>query len=199
MFKKIAISTIALVAFSAQADTYGGIEGGLGFVDTNAASTAQSLANLAGSTVTYTSDRGAFVGRAFISYDVNSTVAVEIGGFATTNASNTYVLSGVSAKENYSATGVDTSAVLKIADTGFFGKLGMHYSQAKGNASATNGITTYRSSGDASGSGLMAGIGYQAKLSEGVFWRTTYSYYDKVGGVSGANINLFSLGIVKKF
>ena len=199
MFKKTIISSFVMIAFGAQAETFVGMEGGYGLVDTNARATAQTIANAAGQTVSYVSDRGLFTGRLFISYDLNPAVAIEVGGFTTTSATNTYTLSGASAIENFSASGLDASAVFKMAETGLFGKAGFHYSRASADASVRIGTTTYSAAGSLSGSGLVAGVGYQAKLSEDTFWRTSYTYYNNIGGISSANVNLFSVGILKKF
>lgn len=199
MIKLIIIPVLAAFSISANADTYGGIEGGFASVKTDAQATAQTIANLSGSTVTYTYDKGVYVGRAFISQDINDKIAIEVGGFVSSATTNTYVLSGASAREDYSATGLDASAVFKLADTGLFTKAGFHYSQASGSSSVSIGGATYAAKGDSSGAGLLLGIGYQAKLSEDTYWRTTYSYYDRIAGLSGVNINLLTIGILKKF
>jgi hypothetical protein len=199
MIKIIIMPILAALSLSANADTYGGIEGGFASVKTNAQATAQTIANLSGSAVTYTYDKGVYVGRAYISRDLDDKIAIEVGGFVSSAATNTYVLSGASALEDYSATGLDVSTVFKLADTGIFTKAGFHYSQASGSTSVSIGGATYAAKGDSSGAGLLVGIGYQAKLSEDTYWRTTYSYYDRIGGLSGVNINLLTIGILKKF
>jgi hypothetical protein len=199
MIKLILLPVLASLSLSANADTYGGIEGGFASVKTNAPATAQTISNLSGSTTTYTYDKGVYVGRAYISRDLGDNVAIEVGGFVSSATTNTYVLSSASAREDYSANGLDASAVFKLADTGIFTKAGFHYSQASGSTSVSIGGATYAAKGDSSGAGLLVGIGYQAKLSEDTYWRTTYSYYDRIGGLSGVNINLLTIGMLKKF
>jgi len=202
MKKLLTIMSIVLFSSVANAENYAGIDGGYGFVDLKAKDTAQTLANLSGSTVTYTYDRAAITGRLYFGFDIAEHLVVEIGYFASANASAKYTISGASATENYSSSGIDAGFVYKPSDEGVFFKAGFHSSKVDGDASITIGGTTYNiASTSKSGTGLMGGIGYEEKMSgsSGLKGRVGWTYYNKVGGVSDANVNLIYLGLVKSF
>jgi len=203
MKKNVALLPIALLACSiASAENYAGVEGGYGFIDIKAAQTAQTLANLSGRTVSYTYDKAAITGRMFFGFEVTENLALEVGYFTSANASAKYTISSASASENYSMSGFDGALVFRPKEEGVFFKAGFHNSTITGDASLTINGTTYNISGNASsGTGLMGGIGYEEKVrdSKDLKWRAGWSYYNKVGGVSDANVNLLYLGIAKGF
>lgn len=198
------IASIALIACSgySHAQYYAGVDGGYGFVDIKAKQTAQTLANLSGSTVKYTYDKAALSGRFFLGMDVAENLAVELGYFMSANASATYTISGASATENYSTSGFDAGLVFKPSANGLFLKAGFHRSEVSGDASVKIGNTTYNIAANSkSGTGLVAGIGYEAQFNNtpDMKWRMGWSHYNKVGGVSDANVNLLYIGLLKKF
>lgn len=200
--KKSFVALAFISSTCAFAGNYVGAEAGYGFVDIKAEQTAQTIANLSGQTVRVVYDKAGFTGRGYFGIGIDQNIAVEIGYFATANLTATYTLSGASAKENYSASGLDASLVFKPAEEGVFFKVGMHNSKVTGDASITVGGTTYNVNGTTkSGTGLLGGIGYEAKLanSPDVSWRAGWTYYNKIGGLSDANVNLFYAGIQKKF
>ena len=90
-----------------------GIEGGLTYADMRAEETAQTLANLSGSTVTYTYDEATWVGRFFADYSLSNELSIEAGFFLTGSLDATYTISGASATESYDARGVDMALVAK--------------------------------------------------------------------------------------
>jgi hypothetical protein len=202
MKKLLTILSAVFFSSFANAENYVGADGGYGYVDIKAGQTAQTLANLSGSTVSYTYDRGALTGRLYFGFGLAENIAVELGYFASANATAEYTISGASATENYSANGFDAGLVYKPSEDGVFFKAGFHSSTVEGDGSVTIGGTTYSvTSISKSGTGMMVGIGYESKMSgaSGLKSRVGWSYYNKVGGVSDVNINLIYLGLVKGF
>lgn len=200
--KKLFLAIAITGSTSAFSGNYAGLEGGYGFVDIKAKQTAQTLANLSGRTVTYTYDKATFSGRAYFGFSVMENASVEVGYFQTSNLNATYTITGASAKESYSANGIDASLVYKPTPEGVFFKGGFHTSKISGDGSLTIGGTTYNiASTSKSGTGLLAGIGYEGKFgnSQDVNWRAGWSHYNKVGGLSDANVNLIYVGISKNF
>jgi len=186
----------------AGAQSFMGIEGGYAYIDTAAKDTAQSLANSTGRTVSYTQDRGAMLGRVFGGYDFDKIFGFEIGAFASGNAANNYAFSGttVTAKEEYKVTGFDGALRIKFQDTGLFAKIGAHSSTVSAGASVSiNGATYAAANSSKSGTGYLAGLGYETPLSNDLFYRVTAYYYNALGGLSDANASLVTVGIVKKF
>ncbi len=166
-----------------------GIEGGLAFADMRAQETAQSLANLSGSTVSYTYDEGTWIGRFFVDYPLADEMSLEVGYFITGSLDATYTISGDSASESYDANGIDFSAVFKQDD--MFFKAGMHSSELNGNASLTIGGTTYNISDTISGSGFLVGGGYE---QDGT--RIGLTYYSDLGGDGDSDMTSLTYGIL---
>ena len=165
-----------------------GVEGGLLWADIRAEETAQTLANLSGSTVTYTYDEATWAGRVFADYDLSTETALEVGFFFTGSLDATYTISGASATEGYDATGVDVAAVFK--SDGLYFKAGMHRSELNGVASLTIGGTTYNVSETISGNGFLIGGGIEADGS-----RIGYTYYSDVGGDSNSDMSMITYGV----
>ena len=132
-----------------------GIDIGYGFLDIGAEDTAQTIANLSGSTTTVTYDTGAFVGRIYGDFKIAESIYLDVGFFQTGDVDANYTLSGATASESYSANGFDISAVLKENEEGFFIKAGAHSSTVDGNASVTISGTTYAANAAASGTGFV--------------------------------------------
>ena len=135
--------TLIAGASLASAENYVGADGGYGFVDIKAEQTAQTLANISGSTVNVVYDRGALSGRLYFGFGLAENIAVELGYFASANATAKYTISGASATENYSANGFDAGLVYKPSEDGVFFKAGFHSSTVEGDGSVTIGGTTY--------------------------------------------------------
>lgn len=173
-----------------QGEVGGGIDIGFGYVDIGAKDTAQTIANLAGSTVTYTYDSGAFAGRFYIDYGITDQLLIEAGYFQSGNIDAKYTLSGVTVTESYSVNGFDLSAVIKPSDQGIFFKGGFHSSDIQGNASIRISGTTYAAKATASGTGYLVGAGYD--FSEN--YRIGYTYYSNIGGDSNADVGLAYIG-----
>ena len=171
-----------------------GVEAGYGFADLGAQETAQELANLSGSTVTYTYDKADVMGRIYGQYGINKTLSAEVGYFKSSTLDATYTISGASAKESYDVSGFDLSAVYQ-ADGGIYGKAGIHNSEINGAASVTIGGTTYAAGATASGTGFLVGGGYEGKIDSNMSWTVGITYYDSVGGVSGSDVTFVAAGL----
>ena len=78
--KKLIIGIFALVLFQSQSLKAEegkfriGVEAGYAYADLGADKTAQELANLAGTTVTYTYDKADLMGRIYGQYGINETL-----------------------------------------------------------------------------------------------------------------------------
>ena len=212
--KNLLIATAVISAFASTSATaadenkstsgiYGGIDIGYGRVNTGAADTAQALANLAGETVTYSYDKGVGVGRIFLGYTINENISTEIAYFTSTKLDVNYSSAHGVANENAKANGGDISVLLRpSASTGLnnaFLRLGAQYSKVDGSASlayTSDGTTTiYTANGNETGTGFLIGAGYDAPINKNTSARVSYTYIDNLGGISGANVNLFSAGL----
>jgi len=185
---------------------YLGLEAGYADADTGADETAQYLSNLVGQTVSYSYDDSAGVGRIFMGYELDRSIAFEVGVFATGDSENTYSTSGGagtgSAVEDFSAKGLDVSFIFKPTETGLFARLGGHYSEVDSTAAVTFGSYNYSLSASGwsneSGSGLLGGLGYDYDIGENntMTLRASYTYYNSLGGISGADMHTFNIGIL---
>ena len=191
----LVISLIAMPAFSLAQTNVGktkfGIDGGYVFADLDAKNTAQSIANITGSTTTVTYDKATWALRPFISYGFTQLVSGEIGFFYTGDLDASYrTASGVTASESYNAFGLDLSAVY-TAQGGLFGKAGLTYGQVNGNNSVrlSNGSSA-SVSGYSYGYGTLVGIGYEAPSGT----RVGYTFYNDVGNLKGADFGMLYIG-----
>ena len=185
-------SLLIILCSSAKADEISlGVDVGWGYLDIGADDTAQTIANLSGSTVTATYDTGAFFGRIYGEYKIADSTYLDVGLFTTGDVTAKYTLSGATASESYSANGFDVSAVIKENDdAGLFVKGGMHSSTIDGNANVTIGGTTYAAQATASGTGFLVGGGYD--YVDGT--RAGISFYSNLGGDSAADVWLIYVG-----
>ena len=188
--KFVTILIFSLFSFSnANSEIKFGIEGGLTYADMRAEETAQTLANLSGSTVTYSYDEATWIGRFFADYSLSNDLSLEAGFFLTGSLDATYTISGASATESYDARGVDMALVAK-QDELFF-KVGMHSSELQGQASLTIGGTKYSVSETISGSGFLVGGGLQLDES-----RVGITYYSDLGGDSDSDMTSLYYGVM---
>jgi hypothetical protein len=167
-----------------------GIDAGYGFVDIGAEETGQTIANISGSTVLASYDRGAIVGRIYFDYGVSDEILFEAGYFQSGDIEAKYTLSGASATESYSVNGFDIAAVYTPDNSGYFFKGGFHSSEISGNASITISGTTYAAKATASGGGFLIGGGFDYGDSS----RVGYTYYANIGGDKEADVGLFYYG-----
>lgn len=168
-----------------------GIDVGYGFLDVGAEDTAQAIADIAGSTVTYEADTGAFLGRLYGDIEIVDSLYIDIGYFLTGSIDAKYTLSGVTATEAYSANGVDASIVFKEGDEeGFFIKGGLHSSTVDGAVAIIISGTTYEANAAASGTGFLFGGGYDFADNS----RAGFTYYSDLGGLSKADLGYIYYG-----
>ena len=173
-----------------------GIDAGGLWADIKADQTAQDLANLTRNTVTYSYDKAAVAGRLYMDYGITKAVAVELGFFQSGDLNATYSIPTASAKEAYSVQGFDLTAVYQPDSTGLFGKAGIHHSKIDWKGSLTLGSTTYNLPGtNESGTGWLAGLGYEQKLDEKMSYRLGFTYMKDAGGVSGADLKFIYVGL----
>lgn len=187
----IIITTLLLSSplFAKEGEMGFGVDVGFGFADIGAKDTAQTIANLAGSTVTYSYDYGAVAGRLYLDYGISDDLLFEAGYFQSGDIDAKYTLSGTTVTESYSVNGFDIAAVYAPSNEGYFFKGGFHSSEIRGNASITISGTTYAANATASGGGFLIGGGYDYGGS-----RFGYTYYANVGGDSDANVGLLYYG-----
>jgi hypothetical protein len=180
--KKFLLASVisSLAVTPAVADVYFGAEGGLGFADLGAEKTAQTLANLIGSTVTYTEDQAAIFGRFYGGVPLADSLAIEVGYFFTGDLDATYTSSSVTATENASASGFDIAMVYSEENSPWYVKAGIHSSKVEAAASLTISGTTYSAAGDYSGTGPLFGAGYKF---DG--WYLGATMYSDIGGADG--------------
>ncbi len=193
----MATALLALTVSANAQSSYFGIEGGAAFADIKADETAQYLANASGRTTSYTYDKATGVARIYYGTNVAKNVDVEIGYFATGDLKASYSNSLGTANEKYNAKGLDLSVVYRPETTGLFFKAGAHQSKIDGNARVTIGSYSAAAGGSESGAGLLFGVGYDAKLSNDLYWHTGLTHMNKVAGE--INVNVVTLGISKKF
>jgi hypothetical protein len=181
------------------ADVYFGLDGGFAQADLKAEQTAQRLATLSGSTVTYSYDKSTGYLRGYVGFPVVENIFIEGGYFNTGSLDATYTISGSSATESYDASGFDLMAVYRGGDLkkgGFYGRGGLHFSELSGAATVTIGGTTYNiASMSASGTGGVLGLGYELeKNAEGAGIRLGVDAYTGIGGLDDADFTLFYIG-----
>jgi len=207
LIKVLTLTTLLPMATIVDADNkfYGGIELGYANADTGAAETSQYLANLIGQTVSYTYEDSAAIGRIFLGYDIDKSTALEVGYFATGDTENTYTTAGVggtgSAVEDFSVSGVDMSVIFRPSEKGLFLRVGGHYSEVKSTASVAFGGVGYSLTGSGWatewGTGLLGGLGYDYAMKDSdMKIRGSYTYYNGLGGVSGANMHTLNVGLL---
>ena len=190
-FKVITIFLILITSsvFADNKTTNFGIDLGWGFIDIGAADTAQNIANISNSTVTYTQDSGSWVGRIYGDFELTENLYGEIGYFLSGEVNAKYTLSGATASEAYSVNGLDFAGVYKD-ESGFFVKGGIHSSTVDGQANITINGTTYAANAASSGIGYLFGIGLD--LEDGS--RYGYSFYSSLGGLDEADIGIIYYG-----
>jgi hypothetical protein len=188
------ISLIILPSVSFAKDQVGqynfGIDAGYAFADIGAPDRAQRIANVTGSTTTYTYDKAAWMLRPFVSYGFTNEVSGELGFFFSNSLNASYrTASGITASESYRVFGFDLAGVYTFP-VGIFLKAGLHESQINGDRSISlsNGASA-SASGYSYGANGLFGVGYE---KDG--YRVGYTYYNNIGNASGANVGFLYVG-----
>jgi len=164
-----------------------GVDGGLTYADMKAQETAQQIANISGSAVTYTYDEATWAGRIYGDYGLSEDMNIEIGWMVTGSLDATYTLSGASATESYTMSVFDAS--LKFGAP-FFGKVGIHQSTLNGAATITIGGTEYDIADSITGTGWLVGGGMEVDNT-----RYGVTYIANVGGDSDSSTAFGYYGI----
>ena len=151
-----------------------GVDGGFTYADIKAEETAQEIANLSGSTVTYTYDEATWAGRIYGDYGLSEDMNIELGWMVTGSLDATYAIGANSASESYKMSIFDAS--LKWGAP-FFAKVGMHQSTINGAAEVKIGATTYDIADSITGTGWLVGGGMEVDTS-----RYGVTYIANVGG-----------------
>jgi hypothetical protein len=211
---KVAIcvaASLCAVAASAQnsntSNSYLGFEfGSYQFKDQN--SLATGLVSALGGSATSVQDSGMTVGKIFGGMNLTENFGVEVGYIMTGSANATF--SGVSGSAvaysgtaSIKASGLDFSGLIRPGTAtglnGLFLRLGGHSMTVKNEVSVLTGSSSGASSTSNSGTGGLIGVGYDGKINDKLDFRVAYTSYSTIGGVSGNNANLFSVGLVSKF
>ncbi len=165
------ITLVSTNVIAAGANSYAGIEAG--YMHVNADNESE----------------GSAVGRLFGGYNINENFALELG----VNRMATFQYYGIDV-DNW---GIDYSLLLRpnISSglNGLFVRGGGHWSDTSASACGV-----YCASVSKSGSGFMAGVGYDAKLNESMSARISYTYKDSLSGLE-ADGHVGSVGILFNF
>jgi len=159
-----------------------GVDGGLTWADLKAEETAQEIANISGSTVTYEYDEATWAGRIYGDYGIADNMNIELGWMISGSLDATYTLSGASASESYKMSVFDASLKYQLDDSPIFVKGGMHHSTINGAAEITIGGTTYDIADSITGTGWLIGGGMEIDNS-----RYGLTYIANVGGDSDSS------------
>jgi hypothetical protein len=179
--------------------TYVGIESGVARADTGVDDTAQAIANATGSTVFYTYNPVTVAFRVFAGRRVDPYLRIEGGYLRTGSLTAQYRFSGGSATESYSASGFDASLLVNPADSGLYGRLGVHASELNASASVIYNGSLGAVGLKRSGTGLLVGLGYEYERDTQNAIRYGWTRYMGVGGVSGADVDFISAAWMIKF
>jgi len=203
---KIALAAVlAMGATAANAAGYVGFDAGWTSADQKPLVDAlgQSLANASGHTVNVVYDKSTSTGRVFAGWNVSPGVDMELGYLKSGDLGATYTGTtaggaAFSLNTDISVSGFDVAAVWWPTENIFL-KGGAHSTEAKLSLSANVSGSTATYTVTESGTGLLVGVGYEAAMSKDINWRATYTYYDKLGGMSDANAHNYTVGLKMKF
>jgi len=203
-----AIATISSGAIAADnTGFYGGIEAAYVRVDNAAQNTANRLVNGLGGSAAATADTGIALGKLFAGYQFNENFSLEVGANKTSslNVNFSGVTRGSAAYTGSTSTdlwGLEGSLLLRPSvSTGFnglYGKVGAHWDRMSEDVTASANGATATGNYWRSGSGFLAGVGYDISIDKNLTGRVAYTYYDSLAG-SDAYANVGSVGLFYKF
>lgn len=188
---------------------YAGIEFGAEKVQDQTQATANALVSAVGGSASVTQNTMMYDGRIFAGYKIVEYVDVELGYTQTSTINMNYTgrsSGGVaySGNANLNVNGVDYSVLLRPSITsgfnGLFLRVGGTYLSSNQTASlaASNGAFA-SSTLNKSGSGYIAGFGYDLPISKDFDFRASYNYLGNVAGISNNYANRFAIAILGKF
>ena len=182
------------------ADAYIGFSSGFVPADpsTVASNNAQTLANITGSTTSYTYRKAVGIGRAYLGLKVHRHLDLEVGYFGTSKSKINYSNTNGAIDQNLSFKGADLSFIVRPFEKGLFLRAGAHMSQI--NSEFDNrmvGVTSLSSY--QSGTGYLFGLGYRGEITEDLDWQAEYTRMASIAGINGQDFSAFSLGLNAKF
>jgi hypothetical protein len=186
---------------------YAGVEVGYTRIDNAAQQTANNLVGAVGGSAAVTSDSGMAIGKLFAGYQFTENFSAEIGAYRTSDfdMKAAGISSGGTAYTASSSTniyGVEGSFLIRpnvsTGLNGLFGRFGGHWDKAESDVSAAGAGATATGNYWVSGSGFLAGAGYDVNVDKNLTGRVSYTYYDNVAGTD-AYANVGSLALMYKF
>ena len=210
MKKILLASLLALPVMAIAADNqgpYAGVEVGYTRIDNTAQQTANNLVGAVGGSAAVTSDSGMAIGKLFAGYQFTENFSAEIGAYRTSDfdMKAAGISSGGTAYTASSSTniyGVEGSFLIRpnvsTGLNGLFGRFGGHWDKAESDVSAAGAGATATGNYWVSGSGFLAGAGYDVNVDKNLTGRVSYTYYDSVAGTD-AYANVGSLALMYKF
>jgi hypothetical protein len=210
MKKILLVSLLTLPVMAIAADNqgpYAGVEVGYTRIDNAAQQTANNLVGAVGGSAAVTSDSGMAIGKLFAGYQFTENFSAEIGAYRTSDfdMKAAGISSGGTAYTASSSTsiyGVEGSFLIRpnvsTGLNGLFGRFGGHWDKAESDVSAAGAGATATGNYWVSGSGFLAGAGYDVNVDKNLTGRVSYTYYDNVAGTD-AYANVGSLSLMYKF
>ena len=210
MKKILLASLLALPVMAIAADNQGpyvGLELGYTRIDDAAQQTANDLVGALGGSATVRSDTGMAIGKVFAGYQFTENFSAEIGAYRTSDfdMSASGITRGAAAYTATSTTnvyGVEGSFLLRPSVStglnGLFLRAGGHWDKAESDVSASANGASATGNYWVSGTGFLAGAGYDVNVDKNLTGRVSYTYYDSVAGTD-AYANVGSVALMYKF
>lgn len=210
MKKLLIASLLSMPLISIAAENQGpylGLEVGYTRIDDAAQQTANDLVRVLGGSATVRSDTSMAIGKIFAGYQFTENFSAEIGTYRTSDfdMSASGVTSGSAAYTASSSTnvyGVEGSFLVRPSVStglnGLFVRAGGHWDKAETDVTASANGGSATGNYWVSGSGFLAGAGYDVNVDKNLTGRVSYTYYDSVAGTD-AYANVGSISLMYKF
>jgi opacity protein-like surface antigen len=210
MKKLLIASLLSMPLISIAAENQGpylGLEVGYTRIDDAAQQTANDLVRVLGGSATVRSDTSMAIGKIFAGYQFTENFSAEIGAYRTSDfdMSASGVTSGSAAYTASSSTnvyGVEGSFLVRPSVStglnGLFVRAGGHWDKAETDVTASANGGSATGNYWVSGSGFLAGAGYDVNVDKNLTGRVSYTYYDSVAGTD-AYANVGSISLMYKF
>lgn len=197
----ILAAALTITAHSTLAQVYLGLEGGVAQTNIDNDVAMQKVAQITGSAPELHYDKDTYFRRVFLGVTLNEYVDFQLGTFSVGRAEVKYTNNLSNGWEAYSGKGSDLSVRFKMFSTGMFIRGGVHHSRQYYSGSFSFLGNQNSNAYSKSGSGLLAGFGYEHNiLSSGKdFLSIEYKYYNDIGGDSRMGANIISLGYRRQF
>lgn len=211
----IVISTLSLVSAahsqSLKSKWTGGIDYGSAKVPNETTSVATGLVSVLGGSASATQSSSISNFRVYGGYDLDENIGFELGYNQTSSATlnfsgtagSTYSNTAYTGSIGLKFTGFDYSGLFRpsIASgwNNLFFRVGMHNFESKVSGTVAVSTSSVAYSTTTSGSGPMYGFGYDTKISDDLDLRAQFIRLTKLAGMSGADSNMYMIGIRKSF